>query len=221
MANDKIENENAPQSEEEEEEEEYVVEKILKHRVTKKGKVEYFLKWKGFPPEENTWEPADNLNCPELIEQYETNKSAKPSKEDATKSPAKTIVEKTNGVIADDKKKQTKRKHTDESAPKKKKKSEKRVTGFDKGMEAEEILGATESSAEVHFLIKWKGVNDAELVPSKIANVKIPQMVIAFYEARLTWSTSNNKNSEENEETEEEKLNSDPDTKQLISATVN
>ena len=34
-------------------------------------------------------------------------------------------------------------------------------------------------------------MNDAELVPSKIANIKIPQMVIAFYEARLTWSNTN------------------------------
>lgn len=88
---------------------------------------------------------------------------------------------------------------------KKKKKSEKRLlTGFDKGMEAEEILGATETSGEVHFLIKWKGVNDAELVPSKIANVKIPQMVIAFYEARLTWSTTSNKSSDETEEADED-----------------
>ena len=41
-----------------------------------------------------------------------------------------------------------------------------------------------------HFYFR-KGVNDAELVPSKIANIKIPQMVIAFYEARLTWSNTN------------------------------
>ena len=41
------------------------------------------------------------------------------------------------------------------------------------------------------YLYFRKGVNDAELVPSKIANIKIPQMVIAFYEARLTWSNTN------------------------------
>jgi len=105
------------------------------------------------------------------------------------------------------KKRKKKKRSVDESvAPsKKKKKSEKRLlTGFDKGMEAEEILGATETSGEVHFLIKWKGVNDAELVPSKIANVKIPQMVIAFYEARLTWSTTSNKSSDETEEADED-----------------
>ena len=47
--NDAVEDmeEAAPEEEEEEEEEEYVVEKIIKHRQTRKGKLEYFVKWEG------------------------------------------------------------------------------------------------------------------------------------------------------------------------------
>ena len=42
--------------------EEYEVEKILDKRVNKSGFTEYLVKWRSYEdPEENTWEPVDNL----------------------------------------------------------------------------------------------------------------------------------------------------------------
>ncbi|KAL7072023.1 hypothetical protein ACQ4LE_008695 [Meloidogyne hapla] len=48
----------------------YIVEAIVNKRVSADGHVEYYLKWFGHPESENSWEPEENLHCPELIEKF-------------------------------------------------------------------------------------------------------------------------------------------------------
>ncbi|KAM5174229.1 chromobox protein homolog 7 isoform 5-T5 [Callospermophilus lateralis] len=48
----------------------FAVESIRKKRV-RKGKVEYLVKWKGWPPKYSTWEPEEHILDPRLVLAYE------------------------------------------------------------------------------------------------------------------------------------------------------
>lgn len=79
----------------------YVVEKILAKRYNPRKKVhEYLLKWEGYPHEQNTWEPAENMNtCKHLLEEFERNlakqkekKAAQAAAEQASKRLAAAVA---------------------------------------------------------------------------------------------------------------------------------
>jgi len=153
--------------------EEFEVEKIMEHR-TRKGKAEYLIKWKGYDNEEdNTWEPIENLDCQDKIDEF---MSKLKEKEKKSEKKSDKSGEKRKSEAAPKK---------DESA--KKKKEDTKLRGFSRGLTAERIIGATNDPGELFFLIKWKGSDEADLVPAKEANVQIPQIVIKFYEERLNW----------------------------------
>ena len=79
-------------------EEVYSVEKIIKKKIGDEGKVIYYLKWYGYPESENTWEPEENLNCPELIQKFELSllegnatPTAEAGSSTVVKSPSKVL----------------------------------------------------------------------------------------------------------------------------------
>ena len=50
------------------------------------------------------------------------------------------------------------------------------------------VVGRCTTQGSVNITCRYrKNSDEADLVPAKEANMKCPQVVIAFYEERLTW----------------------------------
>ena len=75
---------------------------------------------------------------------------------------------------------------------------ETRKHGFERGLQAEVILGMTneEVAGKIHLLIKWKGCPYADFVLAEHAYLKCPMLVLKFYESLLHWPTDEKSASE-------------------------
>ncbi|KAJ3597543.1 hypothetical protein NHX12_001066 [Muraenolepis orangiensis] len=161
---------------------EFLVEKIIRRRVFN-GRVEYFLKWKGFTDADNTWEPQDNLDCPELIEEFLRNMRLSDNEEEPDQEfilkeelseqeteicPQQVYQEQSDGVADVQKRDGT-------------------PTSLDGYPELECIIASTDKHGELMFLVKWKDSGDVTLLPAREASARCPQAVVDFYERKLTW----------------------------------
>lgn len=189
-------------------EEEFIVERIIKKRVVD-GRTEYFLKWLGYPEDDNTWEPRENLSCEDLIEMFERSKCKEGgSGGEGSKVKLERSRDKDEeSAAAKERLAKPKRAHFMEDSPtpspRPKEESsdingdlsnkvdvpdrDSEPSGFQRGLKAEDILGATEVNGQILFLVKWEGQQEADFVYSQEARNHIPLMVIDFYESKLTW----------------------------------
>ncbi|KAM9806580.1 chromobox protein homolog 3b [Syngnathus typhle] len=152
----------------------FVVEKITRRRIVN-GRVEYFLKWKGFTDAENTWEPEDNLDCPELIEEYLRNSFSQQNEEEEQEFvPKEEMMDETEISPPQI--------HTQPCGD-----DPDTLADLSAYPELECIIGSTDRRGELVFLVKWKNSGDVALLPAHEASARCPQAVIDFYEQKLTW----------------------------------
>lgn len=50
--------------------EQFEVEEIKDKRILEDGRVQYYLKWKGYTDADNTWENEDDIDCDKLIREF-------------------------------------------------------------------------------------------------------------------------------------------------------
>uniref|UniRef100_A0A8C7WZG5 Chromobox homolog 3b n=1 Tax=Oryzias sinensis TaxID=183150 RepID=A0A8C7WZG5_9TELE len=165
---------------------EFVVEKIIRRRVFN-GRVEYYLKWKGFTDAENTWEPEDNLDCPELIEEFLRNapfpEENEEEQSEQTLVPKEEMTEQETEIFSE----LASASHGDGYVLQSGDDQSDAPTDLSNYLEPECIIGSTDRKGELMFLVKWKNSEDVALLPAREASTRCPQVVIDFYEQKLTW----------------------------------
>ncbi|XP_034144980.1 chromobox protein homolog 3 [Esox lucius] len=172
---------------------EFVVEKIIRRRVSD-GRVEYFLKWKGFNDADNTWEPEDNLDCPELIEEFlrnlclsgeNHNEEENQFPVDPELVPKEELTEQETEIssqqVYEEQRKMELQEPGDQESDSP---TDLNLIG---PLEPERIIGSTDRRGELMFLVKWKNSDEVALLSAREASARCPQVVVAFYEEKLTW----------------------------------
>lgn len=166
---------------------EFAVEKIIRRRISN-GRVEYFLKWKGFTDADNTWEPEDNLDCPDLIEDFNIKHAHLTEigdEDECGMMPKEEMTALETELVCLQSQQQTGHSVLQPNAELSH--SESLLSSY---QEPECIIGSTDRRGELMFLVKWKNSEDVALLPAREVSARCPQVVIDFYEQKLTWHCS-------------------------------
>lgn len=119
-----------------------------------------------FSSEDNTWEPEENLDCPDLIAEYMQKMKEKEDKKKDGKRKAASEASGDSEERGSKRKKEEVRRSRHISVPSVCSfffahvlscsclQGEK-ARGFGRGLQPERIIGATDSSGELMFLMKW------------------------------------------------------------------
>lgn len=189
------------------EEEEYNVEAIRgKRKNSKTGLLEYLIKWENYPESANTWEPVDNLKCPDLICKFHEQEKAKRKRKNVSNQSLMTKRSKTTPgtstsqptdhlILAEDEIENGSTTETLSSTNENSQQQEyvepvvPKPRGFDRGLPIEEIVGSsTDDDDKLWFFVKWVGSDDFEMIDVNEMEEKAPRDLCAWYKERLYFS---------------------------------
>jgi len=174
--------------------EEYEVEKILNKRIIN-SKVEYYIKWKDYTKEHNSWEPLENINCKKLINLFEKFQNKNLPKRGRKRKLCDSTVNSSSSTFGPSEQScNNSSLSVNKNAENTARYDMPDLTGNNDNVGttpvekiAEKIIWATRSSGQLKLLVKWEGIEEPELMLAKDINILFPQVVIKFYAARLTW----------------------------------
>lgn len=141
-------------------EEFFEVQEIVDHKYKgKRMKKLYLIRWQGYGPESDTWEPEDSLMCPDIVEKYleahpderppkkevKPKREAKPKKEVKPKKPKKERV----AVAPRDTPKRTVGQVSYDD-------------GDEDDYEVDAIVGHKSIGKQNFYLVHWKGYNSKD-----------------------------------------------------------
>lgn len=174
----------------------YVVERVVDKRVTDDGKIEYLLKWQGYSESENTWEPVEHLNCKKLIEKFEQSLKPRPNairtrRSGSTKPNPATTNNRSEEVEPNTSRRSLKLEFDQKPGQNILQTLDQNRLDNEAAKIPELIVSVINVSGGLKFIVKWEGIDKAELVSASLLHELCPQMVIDYYEKHLKWIDEN------------------------------
>ncbi|KAG9294655.1 hypothetical protein G9A89_008134 [Geosiphon pyriformis] len=166
---------------------EYVVEKIIRHKKTKSGVIHYFLKWKGYPQSENTWEKEENVYATDLIEAYwrqqnpDTKKAQKSASTKGYVPPVRTVQSLKKLRITDEIREESVASEEEYPPPE--------WTSWEEHVAEVETVERDTKDGELLIYVNWKD-GHRTVHPATEANIRCPQKIIHFYENHLRFKNA-------------------------------
>lgn len=217
--------------EDDEAEDEYNVEDIRAERKNPKtGFLEYLIKWENYPETQNTWEPIDNLKCPDIIQRFKEREKSRRKrrstglKEGVQSGPKRSrqtdepiVVEEleigstTETLSSID---------TQGPSASSEEPADTRVQpkGFERGLPIEDIIAScTDDQEKLFFFVKWKGLGELEMISSEDLEEHAPRELCIWYRKRLLYSIEMSGAGDKESSNQQQQQQAGPSTVTMIS----